>query len=119
MWRPSGRYLSYERGLRAGKVVFVEPGHDCAAAAEVTLHPLGRFAFCGSILFSDILVIPHALGQERSFGPGEGPRLSPPLLDGAVEGLRVHPERLRPIIETVRQVAARSDRKSTRLNSSH
>lgn len=106
MMRQAGRYLPEYRALRAEKGGFLALVHDSAAAAEVTLQPLRRFAFDAAILFSDILVIPHALGQDLSFGPGEGPRLTPPLLDGAVEGLRVHPERLRPIIETVRQVAA-------------
>lgn len=106
MMRQAGRYLPEYRALRADKGGFLELVHDSAAAAEVTLQPLRRFAFDGAILFSDILVIPHALGQELSFGPGEGPLLAPSLSDGLVEGLRARPERLRPIIDTVRRVAA-------------
>ncbi len=106
MMRQAGRYLPEYRALRAEKGGFLELVHDSAAAAEVTLQPLRRFGFDGAILFSDILVIPHALGQDLSFGPGEGPRLSPALLDGTIEALQPRPERLRPIIETVRLVAA-------------
>src|SRR3546814_15489055 len=72
MMRQAGRYLPEYRALRAEKGGFLELVHDSAAAAEVTLQPLGRFAFDGAILFSDILVIPHALGQELSFGPEIG-----------------------------------------------
>lgn len=106
MMRQAGRYLPEYRALRAEKGGFLELVHDSAAAAEVTLQPLRRFNFDGAILFSDILVIPHALGQELSFGPGEGPRLAPALLHGDIESLQPRPERLKPIIETVRRVAA-------------
>ena len=53
--------------------------YDPEAAAEITLQPLRRFAFDGAILFSDILIVPHAIGQELTFVAGEGPRLAPPL----------------------------------------
>ena len=72
----------------------------------MTLQPIRRFGFDGAILFSDILVIPHALGQELSFTAGEGPRLAPPLKDATLEALRAAPERLSPIYATVRRVAA-------------
>jgi uroporphyrinogen decarboxylase len=72
----------------------------------VTMQPIRRFGFDGAILFSDILVIPHALGQDLWFEAGEGPRLSPPLVDAALSGLTAVPERLAPVIETVRRVAA-------------
>ena len=51
--------------------------YDSAAAAEITLQPIRRFGVDGAILFSDILIVPHALGQDLTFGPGEGPRLTP------------------------------------------
>ena len=53
--------------------------YDPEAAAEITLQPLRRFPFDGAILFSDILIVPHAIGQDLSFVAGEGPRLAPPL----------------------------------------
>jgi uroporphyrinogen decarboxylase len=106
LMRQAGRYLPEYRALRAEKGGFLELCYDPASAAAVTLQPIHRFRFDGAILFSDILVIPHALGQALSFGPGEGPRLAPPLKDVALESLQPAPERLLPIYETVRRVAA-------------
>lgn len=108
MWlmRQAGRYLPEYRALRAEKGGFLELVHDSAAAADVTLQPIRRFGFDGAILFSDILVIPHALGQDLWFETGEGPRLAPKLVDTALSTLTKAPERLSPVIATVRQVAA-------------
>jgi len=106
LMRQAGRYLPEYRALRATKGGFLELCYDPQAAAEVTLQPIRRFGFDGAILFSDILVIPHALGQDLAFEAGEGPRLSPPLLDGLLDGLAAAPERLSPVYETVRRVAA-------------
>ncbi|KQM96401.1 uroporphyrinogen decarboxylase [Sphingomonas sp. Leaf25] len=106
LMRQAGRYLPEYRALRAEKGGFLQLVHDSAAAAEVTVQPLRRFGFDGAILFSDILVIPHALGQDLWFEAGEGPRLAPPLVDAAVDALTRAPERLDPVYETVRQVAA-------------
>lgn len=80
--------------------------NDSAAAAEVTIQPIRRFGFDGAILFSDILMVPSALGQDLSFGVGEGPALEPALVDHALQSLQAAPERLEPVYETVRQVAA-------------
>jgi uroporphyrinogen decarboxylase len=106
LMRQAGRYLPEYRELRAGKGGFLELCYDPESAAEVTLQPIRRFGFDGAILFSDILVIPHALGQQLSFTAGEGPRLAPPLRDSTLEDLVAAPERLDPIYETVRRVAA-------------
>ncbi len=106
LMRQAGRYLPEYRALRAEKGGFLELVHDSAAAADVTLQPIRRFGFDGAILFSDILVIPHALGQDLWFETGEGPRLAPKLVDTTLESLTAAPERLSPVIETVRQVAA-------------
>ncbi len=108
MWlmRQAGRYLPEYRALRAEKGGFLELVHDSAAAAEVTLQPIRRFGFDGAILFSDILVVPHALGQDLWFEAGEGPRLAPKLVDATLDALTKAPERLFPVIETVRQVKA-------------
>lgn len=106
LMRQAGRYLPEYRALRAQKGGFLELVHDSAAAAEVTLQPIRRFGFDGAILFSDILVIPHALGQELTFEAGEGPRLAPRLAEHALDSLVVAPERLSPVFETVRRVAA-------------
>ena len=104
LMRQAGRYLPEYRALRAEKGGFLELVHDSEAAAEVTLQPIRRFGFDGAILFSDILVIPHALGQDLAFLEGEGPHLSPPLVDAALGSLEAVPERLAPIYRTVRLV---------------
>jgi uroporphyrinogen decarboxylase len=106
LMRQAGRYLPEYRALRAQKGGFLELCYDPEAATEVTMQPIRRFGFDGAILFSDILVIPHALGQDLWFEAGEGPRLAPPLVDAALSGLTAVPERLAPVIETVRRVAA-------------
>ncbi len=106
LMRQAGRYLPEYRALRAEKGGFLALATDPAAAAEVTLQPIRRFGFDGAILFSDILMVPWALGQDLSFGAGEGPRLAPPLVDHALAALERAPERLEPVYETVRRVAA-------------
>ena len=106
LMRQAGRYLPEYRDLRARAGGFLAMAYDSALAAEVTLQPVRRFGFDGAILFSDILVIPHALGQDLWFETGEGPRLSPPLVDGVWQGLEAAPERLEPIYRTVRLTRA-------------
>ncbi|WP_267903824.1 uroporphyrinogen decarboxylase [Sphingomonas sp. EC-HK361] len=108
MWlmRQAGRYLPEYRALRAEKGGFLSLATDPEAAAEVTLQPIRRFGFDGAILFSDILMVPWALGQDLSFGVGEGPRLEPALVDHALVALQSVPERLEPVYATVRTVAA-------------
>ncbi|PAV72969.1 hypothetical protein WR25_16626 [Diploscapter pachys] len=102
MWlmRQAGRYLPEYRALRAEKGGFLALATDPVAAAEVTLQPIRRFGFDGAILFSDILMVPWALGQELTFGPGEGPRLTPPLVDHALGALERVPQRLEPVYAT-------------------
>jgi uroporphyrinogen decarboxylase len=106
LMRQAGRYLPEYRELRATKGGFLDLCYDPESAAEVTLQPIRRFGFDGAILFSDILVIPHALGQDLWFEEGEGPRLAPKLVDSALNSLSAVPERLSPIYETVKRVAA-------------
>jgi len=115
LMRQAGRYLAEYRALRAEKGGFLELVHDSAAAAEVTLQPVRRFGFDGAILFSDILVVPHALGQDLAFLAGEGPKLSPPLVDHALGALQVVPERLDPVYRTVTLVKAQLDPQVTLL----
>jgi uroporphyrinogen decarboxylase len=106
LMRQAGRYLPEYRALRATKGGFLELCYDPEAAAEVTLQPIRRFGFDGAILFSDILVVPHALGQRLWFETGEGPRLAPPLVDSALASLEAAPERLDAVYATVARVAA-------------
>lgn len=106
LMRQAGRYLPEYRALRASKGGFLNLVYDSEAAAEITLQPIRRFGFDGAILFSDILIVPYAMGQDLEFLVGEGPHLSPRLLDAALGSLAAVPERLSPIYETVRQVKA-------------
>lgn len=77
MMRQAGRYLPEYRALRNKAGSFLNLCFDPEMAGEVTLQPVRRFGFDGAILFSDILVVPHALGQTVTFEAGEGPRLEP------------------------------------------
>ena len=80
MMRQAGRYLPEYRAMRAAKGGFLDLVYDADAAAEITLQPLRRFpALDAAILFSDILIVPFAIGQNLSFVAGEGPRLAPKL----------------------------------------
>lgn len=102
--RQAGRYLPeyMERRTVAGS--FLDMCYNPDFAVEVTLQPLRRFHMDAAIMFSDILVIPHALGQELSFVQGEGPQL-PPLknINGlSIEGLHNH---LAPVYETLRRLS--------------
>src|SRR5688572_16324166 len=106
LMRQAGRYLPEYRALRAKKGGFLELAYDPEAAAEITLQPIRRFGFDGAILFSDILIVPHALGQDLRFEAGEGPRLSPRLVDASLASLAAVPARLEPIYRTVENVKA-------------
>lgn len=104
--RQAGRYLPEYRALRAQKGGFLDLAYDPECATEVTVQPIRRFGFDGAILFSDILVVPHAMGQDLWFEEGEGPRLAPTLVSVELATLIPAPERLEPIYETVRRVKA-------------
>ncbi len=106
MMRQAGRYLPEYRALRAEKGGFLELVYDSPSAAEITLQPLRRFDLDAAILFSDILIVPYAMGQNLQFLVGEGPHLSPTLVDHALESLVPAYERLDAIYETVRLVKA-------------
>lgn len=75
--RQAGRYLPEYRDLRSYASGFLDLVYDPVKAAEITLQPIRRFGMDAAILFSDILVVPHALGQKVEFVAGEGPKLDP------------------------------------------
>jgi uroporphyrinogen decarboxylase len=108
LMRQAGRYLPEYRAVRATAPDFVTLCTTPTLAAEVTLQPIRRYAFDAAILFSDILILPWALGQGLAFKEGEGPVL-PPIRDEA--GFQVlDPSRLvektAPVMEAVRQIRA-------------
>ncbi|MEE4539190.1 MAG: uroporphyrinogen decarboxylase [Erythrobacter sp.] len=106
LMRQAGRYLPEYRELRAEKGGFLELVYDSEAAAEITVQPIRRFSFDGAILFSDILIVPHAMGQGLQFLAGEGPRLSPTLIEATLDDFQPAPERFDPVYETVRRTRA-------------
>jgi len=104
--RQAGRYLPEYRALRAKAGGFLDLVFAPEFAAEVTLQPVRRFGFDAAILFSDILVVPHALGQQVRFSVGEGPLLDPIADRTALERLNseVDHKVLAPVYETIRIV---------------
>jgi uroporphyrinogen decarboxylase len=103
--RQAGRYLPEYRQLRQDKGSFLDLVYDSEAAAEITLQPLQRFSeLDAAILFSDILIVPFALGQNLTFVAGEGPRLTPILAETRIDDLYASVLRLERIYDTVASV---------------
>ena len=103
LMRQAGRYLPEYRELRARSGTFLDLCYTPEHACEVTLQPIRRFGFDAAILFSDILVIPDALGQKVAFKQGEGPVLEPLRSADDIDRLdrgRVI-DHLAPVFETV------------------
>jgi uroporphyrinogen decarboxylase len=99
--RQAGRYLPEYRELRAKAGSFLKLCYNPDWAAEVTIQPIRRFNMDAAILFSDILVIPHAMGQELTFVEGEGPKLGKLEINSLHTDITKH---LSPIAETVKKV---------------
>jgi uroporphyrinogen decarboxylase len=108
LMRQAGRYLPEYRKLRAGAQDFVKLCRTPALAAELTLQPVRRFGMSAAILFSDILLLPYALGRKLAFREGEGPVLEPIADNTAVARLEAaHAiSRLEPVLDAVRRVRA-------------
>src|SRR5215469_7550298 len=112
LMRQAGRYLPEYRAIREKVADFLELCFTPELATEVTLQPVRRFGFDAAILFSDILVVPQALGQAVRFMAGEGPQLTPIMDAAGIVGMRKRWEDGRdttvfaPVIETVRRVRA-------------
>jgi uroporphyrinogen decarboxylase len=105
LMRQAGRYLPEYRELRARATSFLDLCFAPKLAAEATLQPVRRFGMDAAILFSDILVVPHALGQTVVFETGEGPRLSPEIGSAELSMLgRIDLKVLAPVFETIATV---------------
>jgi uroporphyrinogen decarboxylase len=106
LMRQAGRYLPEYQAVRTKAGSVLDLCFSPELAAEVTLQPIRRFGFDGAILFSDILVIPHALGRSVRFTAGEGPQLEPLDDPEAIKVMRsaADEEVLAPIYRTVRLV---------------
>ena len=103
LMRQAGRYLPEYRATRATAGSFLDLCYTPELAEEVTLQPIRRFQFDASILFSDILVIPDALGQKVSFVEGKGPVLEKLTSEKDISALKSHQvlDHLKPVFETV------------------
>jgi len=106
LMRQAGRYLPEYRSIRAKAERFLDLCFNPKLAAEVTLQPVQRFGFDAAILFSDILVVPHALGQRVGFEGGDGPRLDALADPAAVAQLQrqIDHQALAPVYETIARV---------------
>ncbi|MDO8879123.1 MAG: uroporphyrinogen decarboxylase family protein, partial [Pseudolabrys sp.] len=115
MMRQAGRYLPEYRQVREKAGGFLDLCFNPELAAEVTLQPIRRFGFDAAILFSDILILPLALGRKVEFLAGEGPKLEPMADADALNDMheRADGEILAPIYETVRRVKSQLDDKTT------
>ncbi len=107
LMRQAGRYLPEYRELRRQAGDFIALCTTPALAAEVTLQPIRRYGFDAAILFSDILMVPWAMGQPLRFAEGEGPLLEPVRDAAAIGAMQVEgiANRAAPIMETVGRVA--------------
>jgi uroporphyrinogen decarboxylase len=113
MMRQAGRYLPEYREVRARAGGFLDLCFTPEFAAEVTLQPIRRFNFDAAIIFSDILVIPYALGRSVRFEDGEGPRLDPLDTPDKVASLSAKADftKLEPVYEALRRVRGELDPK--------
>lgn len=109
--RQAGRYLPEYRKVRAQAGSFLDLCDNPVWAAEVTLQPVTRFPFDASILFSDILILPRAMGASLSFQAGEGPRFAHPVRSQAdLKTLRLGADmvqKLGPVYETIDRIQTR------------
>src|SRR6195952_1400166 len=113
MMRQAGRYLPEYREIRAKAGGFLELCFNPDFATEVTLQPIRRFNFDAAIIFSDILVIPYALGRSVRFEVGEGPRLDPLDTPDKVGTRAAQADftKLDPVFEALRRVRRELDPK--------
>ena len=116
LMRQAGRYLPEYRATRAQAGSFLDLCFAPELAVEVTLQPLRRYGMDAAILFSDILVVPYALGQKLDYVEGEGPQLDPVRNAAELNRLSTKDfhERLAPVYETVRRLSTAISRRRRR-----
>jgi uroporphyrinogen decarboxylase len=116
LMRQAGRYLPEYRETRAKAGSFLDLCFNPELAVEVTLQPIRRFGFDASIVFSDILVVPYALGRDLRFEEGRGPLMTPITATEIerLEGKRFH-EVLAPVYETVARLRSELPPETTLL----
>lgn len=117
MMRQAGRYLPEYREVRTRAGGFLDLCFNPALAAEVTLQPILRFGFDAAIIFSDILIVPHALGRSVRFEVGEGPRLDPLDTPDKIAALarEADPASFAPVYAALTEVRRALDPKVTLL----
>ncbi len=114
MMRQAGRYLPEYRETRRKAGSFLDLCYDPDKAVEVTLQPIERFGFDASILFSDILVVPHALGRDLRFEEGQGPLMTPITAAGIADlDAKAFHVNLAPVYETVRRLRKQLPKETT------
>jgi uroporphyrinogen decarboxylase len=108
LMRQAGRYLPEYRSIRSQAKDFLAFCYNAELAAEATLQPIERFGFDAAIIFSDILVVPDALGRSVRFVEGEGPRLDPITSRAEIDALPadIDLDRLRPTLDALGTVRA-------------
>ncbi|MBY0408095.1 MAG: uroporphyrinogen decarboxylase [Rickettsiales bacterium] len=105
--RQAGRYMAEYREVRASMDGFLNLCYSPEKAAEVTLQPIAKFGMPASIIFSDILVVPQAMGVDLRFAEGEGPILSPVNTDAKLAALLWNPASLAPVYKAIRITRAK------------
>lgn len=115
MMRQAGRYLPEYRAIRATSRSFMDFCYNPELAVEATLQPIRRFGFDAAIMFSDILVVPDALGQKVTFEQGEGPRLDAIGDEAGLKALKakIDLQRLAPVFETIGRIKSDLPREVT------
>jgi uroporphyrinogen decarboxylase len=116
MMRQAGRYLPEYRAVRKQAGSFLDLCYNTDLAVEVTLQPIRRFGFDAAILFSDILVVPHALGRDLHFAEGHGPQMTPIAASeiAALDGIDIQAH-LAPVYATVQRLRAELPAETTLL----
>lgn len=115
LMRQAGRYLPEYRQIRSEAGGFLDLCFSPKLACEVTLQPIRRYGMDAAILFSDILIVPHGLGQRVAFKEGEGPVLDPIRSAGDLGHLSLvgFHDRVAPVYETVSRIAEALPKETT------